>query len=121
MKTFLRSGLLAMFLLCAYAPVSAHAQSTDDPMKVTSEVEGTNINLLLTNLQQETTTINISTIDGNEVFFTEHIRNHNGYSLSLQMEELPAGKYLLTVKKGETVKHQVIVIEYGDILLSTMS
>lgn len=121
MKTFLRSGLLALFLLCAYAPVSAHAQSSDDPMNVRSEVEGMSINLLFSNLQQETTTVNLSNIDGEDVYFTEYIRDHNGYNMSLQMDELPDGKYLLTIKKGDTIKNQVIVIQYGDILLSSMS
>ncbi len=122
MKTFLRSGLLALFLLCAYAPISAHAQVGDqDPMRVTSEADGMSLNILLVNLQKETTTINLSTIDGEEVFFTEEIANHNGYNMELQLQELPEGTYLLTVIKGNKIRHQVVVIEFGDVLLSSIS
>ncbi|MEM8584113.1 MAG: hypothetical protein AAGF87_07590 [Bacteroidota bacterium] len=121
MKTFWQSGLMALFLMCAYGPLSAHEPSTEDPMQVTTEVDGMDLNLRLINLEQEDTFVNLSTIDGNEVFFTERITKHNGYAMALQLHELPDGKYLLTIKKGDTVKNQVVVIEYGDILLSNIS
>ncbi|MEM6397386.1 MAG: hypothetical protein AAF741_13645 [Bacteroidota bacterium] len=123
MKTFLQSGLLALFLLCAYGPLAAHTLQDDggDPMNMKTEVDGMDLNLRLTNLQQETTFVNLSTIDGDEVFFTERIAKHNGYAVGLQLDDLPDGRYLLTVKKGDTVKHQVVVIENGDLLLSDIS
>jgi len=122
MKTFLQSGLLALFLLCAYGSVSAHQiPGGQDPMQVSTEVDGLDLNLRLVNRQQELTYVNLYTVEGDEVFFTERITDHNGYAMALKLHELPEGRYLLTVKKGDTVKHQVVVIENGDVLLSDIS
>lgn len=86
----------------------------NDPLIVRTESDDDGITLLLANLEGVATSIQLKSLDAHEVVFQDMVRNHNGFSFDFALEELPYGRYLLTVKKEDTVKQQVILIgEHG--------
>ncbi len=83
--------------------------------KITS---GKTISLKVSNLQMEKTSIRITDLKGNNTFYRDSVKDHNGYGRRLNLSDLPSGKYMLTVKqKDENVK-QIIVIRDSYVLLS---
>lgn len=102
--------LLALFSLFS-APAFAHDLDTSatEPLIVRSQMMPGGLEVLIANLEQEKATITLSSIDTGEEIFADRIRKHNGYSYNLNFERLTFGRYLLKVKKGGTVRQQVIL------------
>lgn len=103
-----------MALLLSFAislPVSASPIPTekDVTLRVKSVSEMT-LEVALINLQQERTSITLQDLNGYETFFSEVVKNHNGYRKHLNLEELRAGRYILTVEHNGKKLQQVIVI-----------
>lgn len=67
------------------------------------------LEVLIANLEQEKTTVSFTSLDTGLFYFKDRIRKHNGYTYNLNFDRLEFGRYLLTVKKGNTVRKQVIL------------
>lgn len=95
-------------------------QAANTPGKLLMKVEtlaNTNLTLHLANLQQKTTVVSILDLDGT-TFLRQTIRDHNGYAIQFNLEELPNGRYMLAVsQKGKQMK-QVLYKNESTILVS---
>lgn len=100
--------LLFSLLLCATASATA-ATSAVEPLITRTTVDAHRLDVTLANLEQATTTVRLTNLDEDAVFFEERIRQHNGYAVSLSLDDLPAGRYVLSVTKGDVVRSQVIL------------
>jgi hypothetical protein len=119
---FMSAMLAFCLLLCAAAPaVAACPNPTSEVQLTVTRVAEKTIDLTLTNLQQQRTTVTIQSLDGTVIYFQENVKKHNGYHKRLNLKDLPNGKYLLTIQQGREKRRQVIVIkpELG-MLLSTI-
>lgn len=104
----------SLFLIALLATsISLHAEN-DKPeprFTVKSEIENNNDMVYqLTNLQQVTTTVQITSIDGKTTFYKTNIRKHNGFSEKINMGELSDGRYIFQVEQGAFTKKQIILI-----------
>lgn len=110
-------SLLAFCCLFA-APAAAHHSQSNEPLVVRSQLFEGGLEVLIANLEKQTATISFTSLDGRQQMFTDRITKHNGYSYKLNLDQLPHGRYLLTVKKGDAVRQQVIVIGEVGVLCS---
>ncbi|MEM9527091.1 MAG: hypothetical protein AAGA31_10800, partial [Bacteroidota bacterium] len=70
------------------------------------------------NLEKEKTMVQLINLDSDREVFTDQIRKHNGYRYKLQLDQLSHGRYLLKVKKGKTLRQQVLLVTGNGILCS---
>lgn len=75
------------------------------------------IHITLANLQQATTSVTLKNLNG-EVYYSDTIRNHNGYRKGLDLHKLPKGRYLLTVSQKDAEWTSVVVIGTEEIKVS---
>jgi len=102
--------LLALFSFCT-APAFAHSADTSatEPLIVRSQMMPGGLEVLIANLEQENASITLVDLEDGQEIFTDRIRKHNGYSYNLNFDKLAFGRYQLEVKKGKTVRKQVIL------------
>lgn len=120
MKRFqwLATLCLALMAMPLFANDSSPIKPTTDILVNTKIVDGKTVKLKVSNLQMEKTAILITDLQGNNTFYRDFIKDHNGYGRRLNLDQLPVGKYMLTVKqKDENVK-QIIVVKENYLLLS---
>ncbi|MBB4080381.1 hypothetical protein GGR28_003015 [Lewinella aquimaris] len=99
-------SLLFLFLLCTCVP--ALATTPAEPLITRSAVEAYNLSLTVANMEKQRTRIEIRDAKNNSVVFGTTVKNHNGYRASFNLSELDPGRYIVTVKKGDTVRQQII-------------
>ncbi len=117
--------LLLAALLWAAANVPVYAfQATPEPeadiLLKLAHVEGKILRINLANLQKERTVVQLTNLKGDN-FFTKVIRKHNGFFSKINLNELPKGRYVLSVKQSDQLISQVIVIEDNGVKLSAIS
>ncbi len=108
----MKTLIFAAVLLSSFVSVpleSGNHSNPDEPLIVRSQTGITGLEVILANLEQEVTKISLTDLDKDEEYFSETIRKHNGYSMNLKLDNLPEGRYLLSVKKGETLRRQVLL------------
>lgn len=108
MKTLILTAVLLSSFVSVPLETGNHS-NPDEPLIVRSQTSVTGLEVILANLEQEATKIFLTNMDKKEVYFSETIRKHNGYSMNLKLEKLPEGRYLLSVKKGEVLRRQVLL------------
>ena len=116
-------SLVASLLLIFTLSISAN-NSTPYPgkFKVRTAVEDQNTLLLsMVNMQQEKTVVTLRNLTSKETLYQEVIKDHNGYRMALNLNELPEGRYALSIKNGDTQKHQVVTVNSDIVLLSQFS
>lgn len=111
MKNLIITAFTFMFLVTATALASPAAPATaGEPLIVRSHLAEGGLELMIANLEQETAVITLTSLTTNRVLFNDRIRKHNGYSYNINLDELHYGRYVLAVKKGDTVRKQVILV-----------
>lgn len=88
-------------------------------MKV-SQVDENILLLHVANLEQESTTVALQDLAGN-TYFTQHIKNHNGYAMKVNIESIPEGRYVLSIQQKDERKTQIIYKGKDQILFSQIS
>ncbi|PPK85249.1 hypothetical protein CLV84_2141 [Neolewinella xylanilytica] len=99
-------SLLFALALATTVPATA---TTVEPLITRSFVEDNRLELVLANLEQERTVVRLTNLDQDIEYFSDRVKHHNGYGVSLSLDKLPAGRYVLSVEKGDTVRRQVIL------------
>ncbi|MFT5998381.1 MAG: hypothetical protein ACI81P_000834 [Neolewinella sp.] len=111
MKNSLFSAFAFLFLATATATAAPAVVTTvGEPLIVRSHLAEGGLEVIIANLQQETATITLTSLTTDRELFNDRIRKHNGYSYSLNLDELHHGRYILAVKKGKTTRKQVILV-----------
>ena len=100
---------LLFSLLVATATPAVSPATAVEPIITRSYLEDSRLDLVVANLEKERTIVSLTDLDGKNEFFRERISDHNGYRVSLNLKELPAGRYIVSVEKGDTVRRQVIL------------
>ncbi len=101
-------SLLFALALSTAAPAVATA-TTVEPLITRTLIEEGRLEITLANLEQERTIVRLTDLNNRTEFFSDRIKNHNGYGVCLSIDELPAGRYMLSVEKGDTIRRQVIL------------
>lgn len=102
-------------LLGAAGTLSAN---TVDPLIVRTQADAEGIQLLLANLEGVKTTVQLHSLDSEELLLQKQVRKHNGFSYDIDLSELDHGRYILEVAKGDIVRKQVILISEAGTFLS---
>ncbi|WP_020570156.1 hypothetical protein [Neolewinella persica] len=119
MKNLLFSAFAFLFLATATAMAGpAVATTTVEPLIVRSHLAEGGLEVIIANLEQENATVTLTSLDTDRVFFNDRIRKHNGYSYKINLDELRHGRYILAVKKGKTIRKQVILVNKKGVLCS---
>lgn len=91
-------------------PVGAAAlPNLNEPIIVSSQMGVMGLEVTIANLEQEVTRVSLVNLGTNETHFSDVVRKHNGYSWNLTLDKLPKGRYCLSVKKGDTLRRQVLL------------
>ncbi|MGB3799700.1 MAG: hypothetical protein WA952_07775 [Lewinella sp.] len=101
-------SLLFAFVLASSVPAVATA-ATVEPLITRTFIEEDRLEITLANLEQERTTVRLTDLNNHTEYFSERIKNHNGYGVCLSLDQLPEGRYVLSVQKGDTVRRQVVL------------
>lgn len=119
MKRFhwLATLCLAVMTLPIWANDASPAANTDILVRA-NIAEGKVISLKVSNLQMEKTSIKITDLKGENTYYRDFVKNHNGYGRRLNLDNLPVGKYVLTIKQKDEYVKQIIVIKDNYLLLS---
>lgn len=115
--------IFACFAFCLFATSPAFASGGNDgdytnPLIVRSEVSGNDLEVIVANLNQASTFFSLTDLDRDREIYRDKIRKRNGYSYKLGMEKLKIGRYLLSVKKGDVIRQQVILITKDGMMCS---
>ncbi|MCB0635038.1 MAG: hypothetical protein KDC54_00390 [Lewinella sp.] len=78
------------------------------------------IRLQLANLQGEKTVVSLTNLDG-DAYFTNVVRDHNGYLVKLNMKQAEEGRYVLRVTQGDETYSQIVYYRQGEIVLSQVA
>lgn len=112
---FLLAGLfLSLFATFSFANPNEDSENLIMRVQPTEEKA---IHITLANLQQATTKVTLKNLSG-EVYYSDTIRNHNGYRKGLDLYKLPKGRYVLTVSQKDTEWTSVVVIGTEQIQVS---
>jgi hypothetical protein len=109
-----RFGIFLAFVF-ALSVLPATAHTYGDPgngvsciIKPTGEKT---FKLQLVNLKEQRATITIENLEGTTSYYREIVKNHNGYARNIDIKNLPAGKYLLTVQTKDQKITRVIAVK----------
>lgn len=108
----MKSLIYLSILLSSFVSVPVGAASMPnqyEPLIIHSYITVAGLDLTIANLEQEVTTVTLTDLNGRKKYFSEVVRKHNGYSWSIGLDKLPEGRYCLTVKKGDTIRKQVVL------------
>ena len=121
MKRFHWLATLCLALMTAPMWANDVTPITSSDILVTAKItSGKTINLKVANLQMEKTSIRITDLKGDNTFYRDFIKDHNGYGRRLNLSDLPSGKYMLTVKQKDEKAKQIIVVKDNYVLLSNV-
>lgn len=119
MKTVFTS--VAMAALFFFAPISAFAHiATEAPGELLMKlkpVEENAFSLHLANLRGNTTYITLENMDG-ETFFSDRVKDHNGYLIKVNMTDAPQGRYILKVVQNKKEYTSIIYHKEEQLLTS---
>lgn len=122
MKILFKGLAFASLLLC-FTQVQANNSfppaENDFLMTLTQTGEDLLV-LRMANLQQVGTSVSLHDLDGN-LYFREYIKDHNGYSLKVNVAAMPEGRYIMRVQQKEVNKTQVIYKSDDRILISQVN
>ncbi len=112
--------LLFSFLLCTSGPAATPPAdlAAVEPLITRSFVAAGRIDLTIANLEKEVTVVKLTSLSTDETLFRQRITNHNGYSVSLCLKEVPEGRYVISVEKGDTLRRQVVLKTETGVLCS---
>lgn len=111
--------MLAMTLTLSANPISASSDGGGTTLK-SKVVDNFSLHLQLINLEQEQTFIKLASLDG-DTFFQDFIARHNGYVQVLNLEDIPYGKYVLTIRQDDETITQVVVKTEDKLILSKVN
>lgn len=80
-------------------------------------VEENAFSLHLANLRGHTTYITLENMDG-ETFFSDRVKNHNGYLMKINMSKAPEGRYILKVMQNEQEYTGIVYLKDEQLLTS---
>lgn len=111
-------SLLFSLLVCTCVPALAMSAPDTDPLITRSSIDGYSLQLGLANLEGVRTEVTLTGLDNGDIFYRQLVKKHNGFRSGLDLSDLTAGRYLITVTKGETVRRQVILKTEAGVMCS---
>jgi hypothetical protein len=98
-----------LFICLLGTCVPALANTSVEPLVTRSSVTDQQLYITLANLQQQTTYVQVRRLDDDQVYLKKRVSKHNGYRASIELSDMPNGRYLIEVKKDDTLRQQVVV------------
>jgi len=108
METLIYAAIILSSFVSVPAEIPAPS-NPNEPLIVRSYTGATGLEVKLANLEQEVTKISLTNLDQDKLYFSDVVRKHNGYSWNINLDQLPEGRYLLSVDKGDTLRRQVLL------------
>lgn len=116
MKNLILTTLAFLFLMAA--PTMAAETTVGEPLIVRSHIAEGGLEVIIANLEKETALVTLTSLQTDRELFSDRIRNHNGYSYNINLDDLHHGRYILSVKKGDVTRKQVILVNSKGVLCS---
>ncbi|WP_116125413.1 hypothetical protein [Lewinella sp. IMCC34183] len=121
MKPLLFSLLIALVAapLSASVPAPMPALATAvNPLITRSSLGDNALMLTLANLEQTRTKVKLSSLSTGAVYFRDIVNKHNGYCINLILDDLPEGRFVLSVEKEDVLRRQVILKTANGVMCS---
>ncbi len=103
----MKKSFLATMVFAATTTFSAFSFTPTPPPVIakTKLIKSKTIEIQLANLEQKYTYVSITDMKGKLVYFSEGVKNHNGFHKAVNIQNLTNGNYMIKVKsKGEELK-----------------
>lgn len=116
-----KSIIATMFFACT-ALLPAYSSTVLPPSKliVTNRIVNQNTILLhLANLEKKYTYVTITNMRGDLVYFSEGVKNHNGFHRAVNLKNLNSGRYMVKIKVDDAIIKQVLSIDGSNAYLSS--
>ena len=106
-----QSILIAMTLIFAVS-FSSYASSTLPPSVIakTKLIKEKTFELRLANLAKTKAHISLTDMDKETIYFSDRIKEKNGYAKAINVKNLADGKYMLNIKSNGITQTQIIKI-----------
>lgn len=117
-----KSIIATMFFACtAVLPAfSTTALTPPNKLIVSNKVlQEKTVLLHLANLEQKYTYVTITNLRGDQIYFSEGVKNHNGFHKAVDLKNLNSGRYLVKIKTESKIVKQVLSIDGKNVYLST--
>lgn len=111
-KTFFSALLITL----SSFSTSLFAAPTPPVIFKTKILKEKTIQLQLANLEKKYTYVSITNMDGDLIYFSEGVKERNGYRKAINISNLTDGRYIIKVKNGKEKFIQIFKIS-GDLIL----
>jgi hypothetical protein len=107
-----------LFFCLLGTSVPALATTPAEPLITRTSITEMHLCVTLANLQQQRTFVWVRRLDDGEVYFREVVRKDNGHQTTLDLSRIPDGRYVVEVKKGDTLRRQIVLKKADGLLCS---
>jgi hypothetical protein len=108
--------VVALSLLSTYSYANTLPATPAKMLVKVHQLETGVLHLQLANLQKVNTTITLHDLDGTS-YFRQQVNDHNGYSIKLNLSEVPAGRYVMRIHQADGKEVSQIIYKSEDQLL----
>ncbi len=117
----MKKSFFASLMLLLFTCFSSFGSSATVPPIIakTKLVKEKTIQIQLANLEKKFTKVSITDMKGKLIYFSEGVKDHNGFSKAINIKNLMDGNYLIEVKgKGKALK-QIFQIKGEQVYFSS--
>ncbi len=122
MKIFkwMATALFALFFISSVSATDPVDQINDGERVIfdIKSVEGKSFVIKLANLEKQRTNVIIDDLSEPNTLFYKRLKNHNGFSQRINMDDLDDGRYKITVQRGDEKWIKVLRIENDQLMFS---
>lgn len=115
----MKKSLFATLLLAITTSFSAYSFNPTPPVIArTKLIKEKVISIQLANLEKKYTYVSITDMQGELIYFSQGVKNHNGFKKAVNLTNLSNGKYLLKVKTKGKILRQILQVKGEHVYLS---
>lgn len=110
----MKNSIIATMLFAFTAVLPAYSGTITTPPNVILKsklIKHKTIELRLANLEKKYTYVTITDMKGELIYFSEGVKNHNGFTRAININNLIDGKYIIKVRTNGEEYRQIIQLD----------
>ncbi len=109
----MKKAILATMIFAITSYFSGFSNTTPFPPIIakTKLIKEKTIELRLANLEKKYTYVSITDLRGKSVYYSEGVKNHNGFLKAINIKNLIDGRYMLKIKRKDEILKQIVQVK----------